>query len=174
MECQGQSIDTHSFDHRPYELPIRRTHMRRINHHCDTINRSNLTRRLGWRNADSKRKYHFLRADRLLLVATIVTCLTLSGLSVHYSRTLSMKNNETVNERKKSTDLSVHALNSTSVFIRVNNGTSKSLVTMGKSGKYDNHRVYCMIPFIWNKEIYDVSEFLAFFGFRFIVYRAII
>lgn len=27
------------------------------------------------------------------------------------------------------------------------------------SGKYNNDRVYCMVPFIWNPKIYDASEF---------------
>jgi hypothetical protein len=34
--------------------------------------------------------------------------------------------------------------------------TEKEL--LDNSGKYDKDRVYCMIPFIWNPKIYDVSE----------------
>jgi hypothetical protein len=37
-------------------------------------------------------------------------------------------------------------------------------VFLDNSGKYDKDRVYCMIPFIWNVKIYDVSEYLALFN----------
>jgi len=37
-------------------------------------------------------------------------------------------------------------------------------VFLDNSGKYDKDRVYCMIPFIWNKEIYDVSEYQVLFN----------
>lgn len=31
-------------------------------------------------------------------------------------------------------------------------------VFLDTTGKYDKDRVYCMVPFIWNPKIYDVSE----------------
>jgi hypothetical protein len=93
----------------------------------------------GWKH----KRHQLLRADRIFLGILITASILLSGLSIRFSRLLSIEGNETSISAKSNASFAVGEV-------------SPSVDT---TGKYANDRVYCMVPFIWNKEIYEVSEF---------------
>jgi hypothetical protein len=54
--------------------------------------------------------------------------------------------------------------NPTKTFVGVDDAQSVlAKSSAGVTANYDKDRVYCMIPFIWNQEIYDVSKFIFSF-----------
>lgn len=87
--------------------------------------------------------------------------MVITGLSFRYSRLLPV-------DKTKISSLSAFEYvrsNSTKTIVGTNgqhyeaqSGIAISAARVATQ-KYANDRVYCMIPFIWNREIYDVSKY---------------
>ena len=102
----------------------------------------------------SSKRRHFLRADRIFLATLICISLTLSGLSINYSRVLSIDAGE-MYSRKGDRELAHLSQNNARESLLNEDLQVQNTII---NGKYRHDRVYCMVPFIWNKEIYDVSK----------------
>jgi len=101
---------------------------------------------LGWKS----KSQHTLRVDRLFIFVFIGTALLMAWLSIRYSRLLNTKNDKAWRNTESSPGVS-------GAFVAEKTEQKSSAAV--HNTKYDNDRVYCMVPFIWNKDIYDVSEF---------------
>lgn len=103
-------------------------------------------------NSRWKNKGRSLRLENIFLITLVGVSLLLCGFSFQYSRLLSLENNGATKVSEASNATSAAGSKS---------DTQRSIprdVSVGSSSKYANDRVYCMVPFIWNKEIYDVSK----------------
>jgi hypothetical protein len=88
----------------------------------------------------------------LLSIAVLLSLLALQ-LSIQLAR--SSPNNVNVGPQLQNNNAAASSLVPDELKASVHI-TEKEL--LDKSGKYDKDRVYCMIPFIWNPKIYDVSK----------------
>lgn len=99
----------------------------------------------GWKG----KRQHYIRLDRIFLFILITASASLLGLSLRYSR--SVLSTQIATSRTY-TNTTTHNTRGSS------KNSLKSLAVVDYDGKYAKDRVYCMVPFIWNKGIYDVSK----------------
>lgn len=102
--------------------------------------------RSGWNHRRPHK--HVLRVDRVFIFILMVSALLLSALSINYSRLLT---------KTKSTAFALRSNATLAAAVK----PDETVSSVDSTGKYAKDRVYCMVPFIWNKEIYDISKFIA-------------
>ena len=101
--------------------------------------------RSGWKG----KRQRYLRLDRLFLLTLITVSAMLLGYSHCYSRSLLSTHVDRTGTYNNTTTTNTGGSSNTSL---------QSLAVVDYDGKYAKDRVYCMIPFIWNPKIYDVSK----------------
>ena len=114
---------------------------RRYKSHFKGMATTSQVSRSGWNGRRPRRNY-----VRVFVFILVAAAFFLSALSIHYSPLLTEMNDAS----------SVLMANDARVAAAVKSDDISSVVD--SIGKYAKDRVYCMVPFIWNKEIYDISK----------------
>lgn len=109
-------------------------------------------------NGRQANKPHKISATRIFLGTLLSIAILLSGLALRLSLQLahSTHDQRPIDEPPNKAAPPI----SKALAVEVGSSWNGQRVFLDNSGKYANDRVYCMVPFIWNKGIYDVSEYI--------------
>ncbi len=124
----------------------------------NTVRRSTLNNNNGTTSSSGKPK----SAAKLFFLTLVGVAALLSGLAVHLSHQLIVQSRHDDSRRHNDGERKVYramneavnlnnALSAVSGFSHVQDGSNNG---SNNGSNYPNDRVYCMIPFIWNEEMY--------------------